>query len=276
VSEAAGYDRFLTEPLFAPWAELLRQRIPLPTGTTVVDVACGSGTLARPLARAIGRHGRVLAVDSRPGLLASAAAKPIAPGAAPITYLECSVTALRIPDECADVVVVCQLELPAPPDPLGALREMCRVLRPGGAVAVATWAAEQPLGLFGPMAEALAECGVPEPFPRAFDPAAYTSARPALAGLLEAAGFTGITVDTQSLDARWPSPADVLATMGGSPYAAGVTALPAAVRERVEARLAHRLNLPADGPVCIRTSAHLARARKPATAPDRPRPDRPS
>jgi SAM-dependent methyltransferase len=264
-SVPGSFERFLSGPLFEPWAELLRQRIPLPAGATVVDVACGPGTLTRPVARAIGARGHVLGVDVRPGMLAAAADKPQQAGAAPITYLECAATALRIPDGCADVVV-CQHGLSCFSDRPGAVREMHRVLRPGGMLALSCWAAELPLGLFGPMAEALHDCGVPEPCPRAYDPTRYTLSRVVLASLLADAGFAEITVDTQIVDARWPSAEHVLATIGATGYAAAVNALPAAARARLTERLAHRWNLPDSGPMTIRTSAHLAHARKPIGA----------
>jgi hypothetical protein len=58
--------------------------------------------------------------------------------------------------------------------------EMRRVARPGEIAVVSTWAAERPLGLFAPMGETLAELGVAEPYPRAFDPDSYRRAESAL------------------------------------------------------------------------------------------------
>jgi hypothetical protein len=50
---------------------------------------------------------------------------------------------------------------------------MHRVLAPAGAAVVSTWAAEHPLGLFGPIIDAVREAGLAEPDPRAFDQASY-------------------------------------------------------------------------------------------------------
>ena len=69
--------------------------------------------------------------------------------------------------------MLCQHGLQFFPEKQAALLEMRRVARPGGIAVVSTWAAERPLGLFAPIGEALAELGVAEPYPRAFDADSY-------------------------------------------------------------------------------------------------------
>ena len=72
-----------------------------------------------------------------------------------------------MPDRSQEVVL-CQHGLQFFPDKEAAVREMYRVLRPGGVIGLVVWAAEQPLGLYGPMSEAIAPV-IAEPFPRAYD-----------------------------------------------------------------------------------------------------------
>jgi ubiquinone/menaquinone biosynthesis C-methylase UbiE len=71
---------------------------------------------------------------------------------APIEYLECPASAITAHDESFDVVL-CQHGLQFFPERAAAAREMRRVARSGGGVALSTWAAEHPLGLFGPVNE---------------------------------------------------------------------------------------------------------------------------
>ena len=68
--------------------------------------------------------------------------------AAPVRFVECPAGELDVGDTRFQVVL-CQQGLQFFPDRLGAVREMARVLEPGGAALVSVWAAERPLGLSG-------------------------------------------------------------------------------------------------------------------------------
>jgi SAM-dependent methyltransferase len=260
VSVPDGYDRFMLSQLFEPWAAELIARASLKPGCCVLDVASGLGPVARLAAEAAGPAGRVVASDISPAMLAAAAARPNGPGRAAIEYLQCPASAIAAEDDSFDVVL-CQHGLQFFPDRAAAVAEMRRVVRPRGTVVLSTWAAGHPLGLFGPMVEALHETGMTEPFPGAFDAGGYCLSVADLADLLQAAGFGDVDVQTVELDATWPTAEEATSTLLGTPFGPQVSALPADVRERLRARFASKLGDPAAG-VTIRTVSNVARGTK--------------
>src|SRR5262245_6446130 len=81
-SHAEAYERIVVPALYAPLAEdLLNRAAPRP-GEWVLDVACGTGIVARRAARRVGPMGRVVGVDPNPGMLAVARGAAAAEGAA--------------------------------------------------------------------------------------------------------------------------------------------------------------------------------------------------
>jgi ubiquinone/menaquinone biosynthesis C-methylase UbiE len=260
VSIADGYDRFMLRPLFEPWAVDLIARANLKPGCCVLDVASGLGPVARLAAQAAGPGGRVVASDISAAMLAVAAARAEGPGWATIEYLECPASAIAAGDDSFDVVL-CQQGLQFFPDRAAAAAEMRRVARPGGTAVMSTWAAERPLGLFGPMIEALRETGTAEPFPGAFDGGSYCLNGADLAKLLQAAGFRDVSVQTVELDATWPTAAAATSTLLGTPFGPLVSALPADAQQQLRARFAGKLGDRADG-VTVRTVSNVARGTK--------------
>jgi ubiquinone/menaquinone biosynthesis C-methylase UbiE len=129
-----AYERWLVGPLFRPWAELLVARLELAPGDSVLDVACGTGIVARVAKERLGEHARVVGVDLSPPMLA--VARAVAPG---IDWREGNAAALPVLDPERFDVVVCHQGLQFFPDKPVAAREMRRVLVPGGRLAVATW-----------------------------------------------------------------------------------------------------------------------------------------
>src|SRR5579863_648820 len=108
-------------------------------------------------------------------------------------------SAIAAEDDSFDVAL-CQHGLQFFPDRAAAAAEMRRVTRPGDTAVMSTWAAEHPLGLFGPMVEVLQETGMAEPFPGAFDSGSYRLSTADLADLLQAAGFGDVSVQTSAGD----------------------------------------------------------------------------
>ena len=130
--DSAGlYERFLVPAVTLPWATDLVARAGVRAGERVLDVACGTGAVARVAAARVGTGGRVVGLDVNRGMLEVARSRPPAGDEAPIEWCEGSVLAL--PFGAGEFgVVLCQLGLQFFPDRPAALREMRRVLAPGG------------------------------------------------------------------------------------------------------------------------------------------------
>ncbi|MEV6056520.1 methyltransferase domain-containing protein [Streptomyces sp. NPDC052107] len=107
-------------------------------GDRVLDVGCGTGYLTRHMAARIGPKGAVTGVDPSPPVLDYARGRNRRPGSAPCDYREGVAEALDLPDASFDTVVTSLMlhHLPEELRPM-ALREMYRVLRPGGRLLVA-------------------------------------------------------------------------------------------------------------------------------------------
>lgn len=102
-------------------------------GQRLLDVGCGPGTITADLA-ALVAPGTVVAVDAAAGILEEARATAAARGVGTVVFEQADALALPYPDDHFDVVHAHQV-LQHLPDPVGALRELRRVCRPGGVVA---------------------------------------------------------------------------------------------------------------------------------------------
>jgi ubiquinone/menaquinone biosynthesis C-methylase UbiE len=107
-------------------------------GERVLDVACGTGLVAFEAARLVGAAGRVTGVDLSGKMVAAAQRRAADLGVANATFQRMDAQKLEFPDASFDVVV-CALGLMYVPEPVAALSEMRRILRPGGRMIVAVW-----------------------------------------------------------------------------------------------------------------------------------------
>ena len=110
----------------------------LVSGERVLDIACGSGLVTFGAARAVAPGGHVVGVDVSGRMIDVARAHAVARGVANATFARMDAEQLAIPDARFDAAL-CALGLMYMPDPAQALREMKRVLRPGGRIALAVW-----------------------------------------------------------------------------------------------------------------------------------------
>ncbi len=134
-SAADVYEEFFVPALFAEWAPRLTDAAGLSSGQRVLDVACGTGVLARTAADRVQPGGAVAGLDRNEGMLAVARRR-----APTIDWQLGQAEALPFHDGAFDAVVS-QFGLMFFDDRVAALREMWRVLKPGGRLAVAVWAA---------------------------------------------------------------------------------------------------------------------------------------
>lgn len=130
---ARVYDEFFLTALFEQWPPHVVVRSGMGRGEHVLDVACGTGVLARAAADAVGSEGRVVGVDINDGMLAVAAQN-----APQIDWRRAPAESLPFATASFDRVVS-QFGLMFFEDPVAAVTEMLRVLRPGGRLVVAVW-----------------------------------------------------------------------------------------------------------------------------------------
>ncbi len=115
------------------------ERLELEPGARVLDVCTGAGASAIPAAEAVGPGGRVLGVDLAEDLLEAARAKAAARGLHNLEFRAGDMLDLGLPDSHFDAVV-CVFGIFFVPDMSAAVRELWRMLRPGGKLAITTWA----------------------------------------------------------------------------------------------------------------------------------------
>jgi ubiquinone/menaquinone biosynthesis C-methylase UbiE len=254
------YQRELVPAVFGPWALRVVALAELRPGLRVLDVACGTGVVARLAAEAVGVDGRVAALDLNPGMLAVAADLPPVEGAA-IEWVEGAAQALPFAEASFDVVC-CQLGLQFFPDREGAVREMKRVLVPGGRAVVMVWREIDRAPGFAVLAAALgrtissdAEALMRAPFALSEDGE--------LSRLLESAGLCDCAIHAETGDVRFASTAMfVRSYVGGSPLAAIVAAAPASAYEKLVEEVERALDpLIERGSLCFPIEAHLALCR---------------
>ena len=82
LAPAEMFDRYFGPALFTPWASVLLEHAAPRPGERVLDLACGTGTVARRVAPIIGATGTVTALDISPSMLAVARARQAPDGAA--------------------------------------------------------------------------------------------------------------------------------------------------------------------------------------------------
>jgi SAM-dependent methyltransferase len=133
IDAASTYEQFFVPALFQEWPARVVAAANLQSGQRVLDVACGTGVLTRELARRAGTSGRVAGLDINPGMLT--VARRQVPG---VEFREGSADALPFADQSFDLVT-CQFGLMFFADRARALREMLRVLVPGGRVVAVVW-----------------------------------------------------------------------------------------------------------------------------------------
>lgn len=136
-SASEAYEQYLVPPIFAPWADRLLETGGIQEGDRVLDVACGTGIVARRTASRVGTRGSVVGIDINDGMLTVAenASADVHP---PIEWRQGDATDLPFSDKEFDIVC-CQQALQFFDDPVAAIGEMHRVLTEEGRVALSVW-----------------------------------------------------------------------------------------------------------------------------------------
>jgi SAM-dependent methyltransferase len=198
IAGAEAYESLHVPALFQEWTMRVLDAVQAGAGDHVLDIACGTGILARSAIDRVGASGHVVGVDPNPGMLAVAGRLD--------DGIEWRVgTAEDLPcDDDAFDCVVSQFGMMFFNDRAGAIREIVRVLVPGGRFAIAVWdslenspAYSAEVALLQRMAGQEAADALRAPF--------VLGDLPALRRLIEGAAATSVATSTVVGRARFPS-----------------------------------------------------------------------
>lgn len=256
-----SYERYQVPSVFEPLARVFLDHVPLEQGQRVLDVACGTGIVARYAAPVVGETGEILGIDLNPAMLDVARQK--APATGPrMAWQQGDAAALPCPDEAFDVVL-CQQGLQFFPDKVGALREMHRVLVPGGLAAICVWRTVEHSPCNMASAEALARHVGDDAATRIQAPFALGDAD-VLRGLIADAGFQEIDIHAAVITRRMLPPKESIpGHLASTPVGPEVAALDEATRDALVEDIGGALTayLDADG-LAVPQGTHIALARK--------------
>lgn len=265
VVAAEYYEKNVVTYTTSPFSAILLEHANPQSGENILDVACGTGIVARQTAPRVGVTGTVVGVDINPAMLTVARSLP-APEGASIDWRDGSALSLPLPDNAFDLVL-CQAGLQFFPDRPAALREMYRVLKPDGRVAISVWRSPEhnPVSqlIWGTIARHLNTTIA------VLTPAMSLGDAGELRALLEAAGFADVTVVARSYTVREPYTPQLIARV--FPSVAAVVPTFSAMSNEERAALAQKVQTEIDpalakyvegGEQLYPMSTHIAMARK--------------
>jgi len=196
-----AYDAYLA-PLLGLWTDELVEMAALKVGERVLDVACGTGVVARRAAQAVGDSGKVVGLDIDRDMLrvATSTSAHIHPK---IEWREADAISIPFPDHSFEVAF-CQHGLQFFPDKAAALKEIRRVLTPPGRIALNIWRPIQYNPGYAVLAEALERHVNPESARMMQGPFTLGGIEDLRAHLSEA-GFNSVRILIAIKGVRFPS-----------------------------------------------------------------------
>ena len=221
----------LRATLFGSYGRNTIEHLQLAPGARVLDVCCGSGASALAAAEIVGPTGAVIGVDLAENLLQLARAKATQRGLTNVEFQRGDLTNLRFADGAFDAVV-CVFGIFFVPDMEAALRELRRVLRPRGRIAITTWGPR----LFEPLNTAFWNSirSVRPELYKGFNPWDRICEADALRALLASAGLIEIEVIAETDSQPVSSFEEWWAAVMGSGYRGTIDQLSTTERVRVQ------------------------------------------
>lgn len=234
-----SYERYQVPSVFGPLAELFLRHVGLREGQRVLDVACGTGVVARQAAGMLGSAGSVVGIDLNAKMLEVAAAN--SPEAeATIEWREGDAADLPSTDEQFDVAL-CQQGLQFIPNKAAALREMHRVLKPGGIVGLCVWRGIEYSPCHSAISAAL-EVHVSADIAKRFEAPFSFGAFDGLYSALSNAGFRDINIQVNEVKRRLlPAAESIPGLLASTPVGPEVASLPGPTRDAIVEQVARTL-----------------------------------
>ena len=202
---AESSEKYSVPGLFAPWASYLVQSADAQPGERVLDVACGTGIVARHVAQRVRLAEMIIGLDLKPTMLSVAHAAAQREGLA-IEWCTSPAEQLPFPDGTFDLIL-CQFGLMFFADRHTALTEMHRVLKTGGRLVLSVWQGLDRHPFYKMLHDAserrLGKSSVEDVF--------SLGDSNELRRLLADAGFHRVEIEPMSITARYSNPEEFLA-----------------------------------------------------------------
>jgi SAM-dependent methyltransferase len=197
----ANADR--TDARLRPVTDWLIERSGVHAGHIVLDLAAGPGGVGHRAAELVGPEGRVLSTDLAPAMVDAARRIGAQRGLTNVEYRVMDAQAMDLEDDAVDVVV-CRSGFMLMPNPVDALREARRVLKPGGSLAFSVFAAPERNPFVGVPHTVFVELGhVPPPPPGA--PGVFAMSDPSrIRDMLAEASFQVHAIEELDLEGPYP------------------------------------------------------------------------
>lgn len=240
---AAIYEEQKVPAIFRPLALATLDAVPIGDDDRVIDVACGTGIVGREILQHLGPAGRVVGVDLNDGMIGIARSLTQA-DAARCAWHVSDVTSMPFEAETF-TLAVCQQGLQFFPDEDGALREIRRVLRPSGRIAITVWAGAS--DFFKSLAGAISRHVGEDAAQKSLAPFQYQGMA-TLPDRLSGMGFEQVDVTPLSVDRVLYDPAEAIPKeILGNPVGPAVSAQGEAVMNRIVSEVIEELSAAVDG-----------------------------
>lgn len=251
-----SYERHFVPIIGEPIARRLIDRARPHPGERVLDVACGTGIVSRVALEVVGPEGRVVGIDANPGMID--VAREVVPD--DIVWHVAPADDLPFDDGSFDLVL-CSMGLQFFPDRVSALREVRRVLAPGGRTVWCTPGPTPPL--FVAIDAALTNQVGPGASIFVHAVFALHDADQA-AELMRVAGFEQVEIETTTVSLRLPPPAEFFwQYVSSTPLGGALAGLDGAGRAALEADVVERCAPYVDGDASVMEAGLLMAAGRP-------------
>lgn len=258
IEAARAYQSLLVPSLFGAWSPRIADVIDTQMEQRHLDVACGTGSLAREIASRTGSGKHIAGVDPNPGMLAVATELD-----SEIEWKQGAAESLPFADNTFDSVA-CQFGLMFFTNQHQAIREMLRVLTPGGRLVVCVWDTLAHNPAYAASVQLL-ERVAGSPAAEALSAPFVLGNKQTLSELFTTAGAKPISISTQTDRASFPS----ISVMMQSDLRGWLPLLGVHLTDEVidqiltEAEQVHDKHVDQEGRMVFNTSAHIVSALKP-------------